>query len=176
MQGFWVLQLYSFDKARQTFLVGSRDRLSAECTRTRILSLPFALRLVLKVASTADSLAAATRVGLKHLMNGQHVHADWTLLSRGHFPKRANIFLSADIELASSSLQLLLDASALHLVHLAVLVLAFLVAVPNALAPVALFEGIAFRTARRAHLRRGLGCRGGFRIVIVPFHRFAERQ
>ena len=81
-------------------------------------------------------------------MNGQHMHADRALLSRGHFPERANVFLGAKVELASSSIQLRLDALALELVQLAVLVLTFPVAVPSAQAPVALFEGITFRAAR----------------------------
>ena len=63
------------------------------------------------------------------------MHADGTLLPLGQFPKRPNIHLRADIELASSPIKFLLDAPALLLMLLAVLVLALLVAVPDALAP-----------------------------------------
>jgi len=72
------------------------------------------------------------------------MHADRALLSRGHFPERADIFLGAKVELASSSIQLRLDALALELVQLAVLVLTFPVAVPSAQAPVALFAWTAW--------------------------------
>ena len=72
-------------------------------------------------------------------MNGQHMHADRALLSRGNFPERSKVLHGAKDELASSSIQLRLDALSLELVQLAVLVLAFPVAVPNAQAPVALF-------------------------------------
>ena len=71
-------------------------------------------------------------------MSRQHLHADWAFLPRGQFPKRANVLLGANIELASSFIQLLLDAPALDLMLLAVFVLAFLVAIPNALAGPAL--------------------------------------
>ena len=121
--------------------------------RPRLIS---TLQLVLKVATTADSLAAATEVRAQHVMHGHTAHADWALLLRRQVGKRPKILLGSDIELASSFIQLLLDAPALDLMLLAVLVLAFLVAIPNALAPVALFEGITFRTASRAALGRGL--------------------
>ena len=71
------------------------------------------------------------------------MHADWTLLPRGHFSTRANVQLLAKIELASSLIKNVHDDLAFMFVHLAVLVLALLVAIPNALAPVALLEGVA---------------------------------
>ena len=105
------------------------------------------------------------------------MHADWALLPRGHFPKRADIPLRAEIQLASSFLKFLLDARAVFLMLLAVLVLTFLITIPNTLAPVALLEGITFISARRTQLGRGgpifLGG-GGF--IILSFHRFTERH
>ena len=110
------------------------------------------------------------------------MHADWTLLPRGHFPERAKLHLRANIELASSFLKLILDAPAPPLVLLAVAVQTILVTIPNAQAPAALLEGVASLSARRAQL---LGCRGGGPIfrggfagtIILPFHRrSAERH
>ena len=80
------------------------------------------------------------------------MHADWTVLSSGHFSERAQIFLGAKIELASSFVKHLLDALALLPMHLPVTVLTILVAIPNALTGRALLEGIALLTALRTHL------------------------
>ena len=90
-------------------------------------------------------------------MNRHHTHADWTLLPRGYFLKRADVQLFAEIELASSSINNILDDPAFMLVLLSVLFLALLVAIPNALAGRALLDGIALLSARRTHLGRGLG-------------------
>ena len=76
------------------------------------------------------------------------MHADWAFLSRGHFPERANVYLGTEIELSSSLVQFLLDTLAFMFMLLPVFVLAFLVAIPNALASVALLEGITFLSAR----------------------------
>ena len=81
-------------------------------------------------------------------MNGHSTHANWTLLTLGQFSQRANIQLRAEIELASSFAKFLLDGSALLLMLLAVLVLTFLVAIPNALAGRTLLEGITLLAAR----------------------------
>ena len=99
-------------------------------------------------------------------MDRQRPHADWAFLPRGHFPKRAQILLGADNEPASSFIKNLLNGPALPLMLLTVLVLAFLVAVPNALARRALLDGITLLATRRAQL---LGCRGGpiFRVGFV---------
>ena len=110
-------------------------------------------------------------------MTRQHTHADWTLLPRGQFSKRANIQLRADIELTSSFVKFLLDTPALDLMLLSVLVLTFLVAIPNALAPVALLECIALLAARRTELGWvGPNFRGGFGAIIFSLRRFAERH
>ena len=109
-------------------------------------------------------------------MNRQHTHANWTLLPRGQFPERPNILLGADIELASSFIKLLLDETTLLLMLLAVLVLTFFVTIPNALAGRTLLEGITFLSACRTQLGFGPIFPGGFGIVILPFHRFAERH
>ena len=124
------------------------------------------------------------------------MHADWTLLPRGRLFKRPEIELAssflkfsletlaldlidAEIELASSLVKLRRDTLALLLMLLAVLVLTLLVAIPNALAPVALLEGITFLAAGRAEfLGRGRGLFGpiflhGFNLSS---HRFGERQ
>ena len=126
------------------------------------------------------------------------MHADWTLLPRGRLFKRAEIELAssflkfsletlalnlidAEIELASSLFKLRRDTLALRLMLLAVLVLTLLVAIPNALAPVALLEGITFLAAGRAEfLGRGRG-RGLFGPIFLrgfnlSSHRFAERH
>ena len=106
------------------------------------------------------------------------MHADRTLLPRGQLFKRPNIQLFAEIELASTFIKILLDALAFFFVFLPVLVLTFLVTIPNALAGPALHEGITLRFARRAQLGRGGPIfRGGFGIVILFSHSFlAERQ
>jgi hypothetical protein len=62
------------------------------------------------------------------------MHANWTFLPRGHFPKRPDVLLGTDVELPSSFIKHLLDALALLLMLLPVFVLTILVAVPNALA------------------------------------------
>ena len=67
------------------------------------------------------------------------MHADWTFLPRGHFPNRANIELLANIELASSFVKFRLYTLAILLMLLAVFVLTFFVAIPNALTSIALF-------------------------------------
>ena len=111
-------------------------------------------------------------------MDRQGQHTDWTLLLLGHLPKRANIQLRAEIDLASSFIKNTLDGPAFMFVFLTMLVLAFLVAIPNTSAPVALLEGIASFPAPRTRLL-GWGpvfC-GGFGIfIILPFSRFAERH
>ena len=123
--------------------------------------------LVLVIASAADSLATAIGVRVQAFMKRQHTHADGTLLPRGQFLKRANVQLLADIELASSFVELLLNAPALFFVLLAVLVLALFVAIPNTLAPITLLESIALRFARRA-LVFGRGGRPIIRGGILP--------
>ena len=107
-------------------------------------------------------------------MNRQRMHTDGTPLPRGQFPERANVQLFAEIELASPFIKFFHDALAFMFVHLAVLVLALLVAIPNALAPVALLEGVALLFARRTQLGRGLILLVvGF---ILSFRGFAERH
>ena len=126
------------------------------------------------------------------------MHADWTLLPRGRLFKRPEIerassflkfsletlaldLIDAEIELASSLVKLRRDTLALLLMLFAVLVLTLLVAIPNALAPVALLEGITFLAAGRAEfLGRGRG-RGLFGPIFLhgfnlSSHRFGERQ
>ena len=113
-------------------------------------------------------------------MNGQDMHADGTLLPRGHFPKsrRTNIFLGTESEFASSLIKFLLDTPAFLLMLLAVFVLAFLVAIPNALAGRTLLEGITLLSARRTQLlgRGGPILHSGCGIILLPFHRIAERH
>ena len=124
------------------------------------------------------------------------MHADWTLLPRGRLFKRPEIELAssflelglevfaldlvdAEVELASSIIKNLLDKSALLLVFLAVLVLALPVAIPNALASVALLEGITSLSAGRAELLgRGLLHLGPIflRGFTLSSHRLAERH
>ena len=133
---------------------------------------------MLIIATTADSLAAAIEEILQRCMNRHRAHADRAFLPRGQFPKRADILLGAEIELASSFIKLLLDALANLLVLLAVTVLTILVTIPNALASVALLEGIAYLSARRTHFGWGI-FGGGYGIIIllpVPGGRFAERH
>ena len=128
-------------------------------------------------ATAADSLATARIVSLKPIMKRQHTHTDYTLLSLGHFPKRAKIQLTADIELASSLIKFPHDAPALLLMLLAVLVLAFLAAIPNALTSIALFEGSAFLSALRTHRGRvGPIFRFAFGFIILVFGGYAERH
>ena len=108
-------------------------------------------------------------------MKRQHTHADWTLLPRGELSKRPDIHLRADIELASSFVQFLLDGFALMFMHLPMFFLTILAAIPHALAGPTLHEGIAFLSARRTtHLRWGPVFRGGFGVIIFPFDRFAK--
>ena len=124
------------------------------------------------------------------------MHADWTLLPRGRFFKRPEIELAssflelrlevlalnlvdAEVELASSIIKNLLDKPALLLMLLAVLVLALPVAIPNALASVALLEGITSLSAGRAELLgRGLLHLGPIflRGFTLSSHRLAERH
>ena len=122
-------------------------------------------------ATAAETLAAARIVRVQATMKRQHMHADGALLPRWRLFKRANIQLFSEIELAPSFVKFSLNALALLLMLLAVLVLAFLVAIPNALATVALLKCVAFLSARRTQLGRGGPTfRGGF----LPFRRFAE--
>jgi len=112
-------------------------------------------------------------------MKGQHAHADGALLLRGQFPERANIQLGADIELAPSFIKHLLDGPAFMLMLLTMLVLTFLVAIPNALAPIALLEGVTLLSARRAQLVRGLVFLGGVLIMFgfnFSFRAPSQRQ
>ena len=81
-------------------------------------------------------------------MTRQHTHADWTLLPRGQFPKRANLQLRPEIELASSLIKFFLDDLTFFPMLLPMFVLTILVAIPNALAIPALFEGVTFLSAR----------------------------
>ena len=133
---------------------------------------------MLKIATAAKSLATASEVTLKHCGNGHRAHADRAFLPRGQFPKRADILLGAEIELASSFIKLLLDALANLLMLLAVMVLTILVTIPNALASVALLEGIAYLSARRTHFGWGIFGGGYGIIILLPFPggRFAERH
>jgi hypothetical protein len=95
-------------------------------------------------------------------MKRQYTHADLTLLPRRWFGKRANIQLSAEVELTSSFKKLFLDDLALLLMLPAMTVLTILVAIPNALAGPTLFEGIIFLAARRTTLALGPIFRGEF--------------
>ena len=110
-------------------------------------------------------------------MNRQRMHTDGTPLPRGQFPERANVQLFAEIELASPFIKFFHDDLAFFSVLLAVLVLTFLVAIPDALAPVALLESVAFLSARRAHLCRDLILALViFGSIILSLPRFAERH
>ena len=100
------------------------------------------------------------------------MHADGTLLPRGQFPKRANIVLGTEIELASTLVKFLLDTPAFLLMTLAVFILTFFVAIPNALAGPALHEGVALLTALRTQLGWG-PVRVGV-LVIFGFRHGAE--
>ena len=135
-----------------------------------------------QIATATENLATASGVRVYAVVNGQNAHADGALVTRGQFLNRSDVHLGADIELASSFIKHLLDGPALPLMLLAVFFPTFLVAVPNALAPVTLLESIAFLSARRTQLLgRGGGpiFRGGFAgitILIPPFLcRSAER-
>ena len=109
-------------------------------------------------------------------MEWGNMHADRALLPRGQFLKRTNIHLRPKIELASSLIEFLLDELALLSVLLAVLVLTILAAIPDTLAPVAIFECITLLTARRAAFGWGLILLGRFDIIILRFRRFSERH
>jgi hypothetical protein len=93
---------------------------------------------------------------------------------RGQIPKRAQILLGADIELASSFVKFLLDALAFFSMLFPVFVLTILVAVPNALARDTLLEGITFLAARRTLGRGGPIFHVGFGIVILSLRGFTE--
>ena len=80
------------------------------------------------------------------------MHADGAFLPRWQFPKRPDIKLRADIELSFSFIEHLLDGPTLFLMLFSVFVLTFLVAIPNAQAPVTLLEGVTFLTASRTQL------------------------
>ena len=82
-------------------------------------------------------------------MKRQCTHADRTFLPRGHFPKRPDVLLGADIEFASTLIKYLLDWLAFFSVLLPVFVLTFLVAIPNALAGRTLLQGTSLLIARR---------------------------
>ena len=109
-------------------------------------------------------------------MDRRHTHADGAFLLRGQRRQRAQILLDAEIELASSFIQHLLNGLAFFFMLLPVLVLAVLVAIPNALAGPALHEGITLLTARRTQLlgwgRWGPVFRVGFTVFL--FRRCAE--
>ena len=111
-------------------------------------------------------------------MHRHYTHADWALLPRGQLSKRPNIQLCAEIELASSFVENLLDGSAFLLMLLPVTVLAVLITIPNALASPALHESITLLAARRTQL----GWVGGpifgirFGFIVLPFRGLAERH
>ena len=127
-------------------------------------------------ATATDSLATAWIVWLQRWMDRRHMHADGAFLLRGQRRQRAQILLDAEIELASSFIQHLLNGLAFFFMLLPVLVLAVLVAIPNALAGPALHEGITLLTARRTQLlgwgRWGPVFRVGFTVFL--FRRCAE--
>ena len=102
-------------------------------------------------------------------MHRHHTHANGTLLPRGQLGNRAKILLGAEIELASSLLQLLRNWLALLFMLLAVLVLTFLVTIPNAMAAVAHLEGVTCLSARRTHLlgRGGPIFRVGYGFILL---------
>ena len=102
------------------------------------------------MATTADGLAAACRVFAQLRTIRQHEKADRTLLTRSYFGKWAQTLLRANVELASSLIKLLRDRPALDLMLLAVTIPATQVAIPNALAPVAAFEGTTLLATQRA--------------------------
>ena len=102
-------------------------------------------------------------------MKRQHTHADGALLLRGHFPERPDIELGAEIELSSSVVQLLHNDLAFSFMLLAMCFLTFLVAIPNALAPVALLGGITLLSARRAEFGGGLW---GLILLVVRLNFF----
>ena len=108
-------------------------------------------------------------------MKRQHTHTNWALLLRGQFfnTSRAQIQLPTEIELSSSLIKNLFDGPAFFFMLLAVFVLTILVAIPNALAPVALLEGITLLSASRTQQlgRGGPTFRIGFGIILLPFHR-----
>ena len=87
-------------------------------------------------------------------MNRQHPHADGALLLRGQFPQRPDVQLGADIELASSFIEFLLDGPAFMFMLLAVAVQTILATIPDAQAPAALLQGVALLAARRTQLGR----------------------
>ena len=98
-------------------------------------------------------------------MNRQHLHTDWAFLPRGQLPEKSDFLFRAEFELSSSFVKLLLNKLALLSVLLAVLVLTFLITIPNTFAGSTLLEGVTFLSARRAHLGWGPVCRGGFGIL-----------
>ena len=85
-------------------------------------------------------------------MHRHYTHADWALLPRGQLSKRPDIQFRTKIELAVSCHENLLDGLAFLLMLLPVFVLAFLIAIPNALAGPALHEGITLLATRRTQL------------------------
>ena len=87
-------------------------------------------------------------------MERQRTHADWTILPRGHYPKRPDVHLGTEIELTSSFIEFLLDGPAFMFMLLAVAVQTILVTIPDAQAPAALLQGIALLAARRTQLGR----------------------
>ena len=104
----------------------------------------------------ANSVAATFEVHVQLVVNRHDVPADITLFPWRQLLKLPDLLLGAEIELASSFVEHRLDAPALLLMLLAVLVLTLLVAIPNALAPVAHLEGIALLSAPRTELGRDL--------------------
>ena len=166
--------LDSLAQSHQTLFLGCQGRLSAESTR-----LLFALSEVRKRATAAESLATTNGVSVQPWRNRHSTHADWALLPRRQVGKRPNVQLFAEIELASTFIKNIFDDLALLPMFLAVLALAFFVAIPNTLAGCALLEGVALLAARRTHLGCGPIFLGGalviFGTIIVSLRRFAER-
>ena len=72
------------------------------------------------------------------------------------FLKRTDVQLSAKIELASAFTKFLVDALAALLMHPTATLSPMRVVIPNAHAPLALFEGGTFLSARRTQLGWGL--------------------
>jgi len=105
------------------------------------------------------------------------MHTDWALLPRGQLPDRPKIQFRAEIELSSSLIKNLFDGPAFLLMLLAMFVLTFLVAIPNAHAPVALLEGVTLLSASRTQLGRGGPIfLGVFGVILLSLRRIAERH
>ena len=87
-----------------------------------------------------------------------------------------NLSFRRFVERLGSRIKFLLDAVAFFSMLASMTHLTSNVAIPNALAGRTLLEGITFLSARRTRLCFGPIFPGGFGIVILPFHRFAERH